>query len=166
MKPISDDAVGKHRHILMYDDETVLNAVIALRDAGGQDWWYLVVDLEGGGYAVGQFSDLTALVDAGGEAALQRALGDLVGDILPPVDVVVEQERDDLDAVRDRAADTESRVAVVERGGEFRGILPVAATRGSGLFDAGLVEMAGKYADIPERGTLSRRRKKAKGAKK
>src|SRR5574341_2034459 len=52
MSPIPDDVLDRNKHVLMYDDERVLDALVELRDRQGQDWWHLVVDVEEGGYAI------------------------------------------------------------------------------------------------------------------
>lgn len=166
MSSISESDISKHRCILLYDDETVIDAVLALRDREGQDWWYLVVDLEGEGYAAARFSDLTRQVEEEGAPFLERALGSLVGTLLVRVDVVADQERSDLQGVREQAAESDSQMVVVVLADEFKGVIPVGGTRSpGGPFDEGLVRMAGRYARIPEQGVLSRRRMKAKTRK-
>src|SRR5258705_13237431 len=44
MAALTDQEIDRNRCILMYDDETVADAVAALRDAQGAEWWHLVVD--------------------------------------------------------------------------------------------------------------------------
>jgi hypothetical protein len=164
MCPLADGAIDKNRYILMYDDESVMDAVIALRDAGGQDWWHLVVDVEGGGYAVGRFADLGQRLETEGAAVLQQTLGELVGTVLKPVEVVVEREAVDLGEAQDRAYDSGGKAAVVLEAGAVRGLVLAGVTRG--VFDTKLVALAGEYAEIPEKGTLSRRRREAMSKKK
>lgn len=165
MSPISEEELARHRHILLYDDEPVMNAVISLRDAGGMDWWYLVVDLEEGGYAAARFSDLAAYLDEHGADVLEQPLGDLVGTLLKRVEVIADLEESDSDSVRDQVFKSDSQVAVMKRQAEFKGILPAGVTRSGGLFESELIRLAGQYATIPEKGTLSRRRKQAKKKK-
>jgi hypothetical protein len=74
---LTDSTIQKHRHIYMYDDERVVDALIALRDAEGQDWWHLVVELTDGRYAAARFSDLEKQLEKD-KAASSQLLGDLV----------------------------------------------------------------------------------------
>lgn|SRR5574341_277577 len=163
MSPIPDDVLDRNKHVLMYDDERVLDALVELRDRQGQDWWHLVVDVEEGGYAITRFGDLSAYIEDNGKAALEQSLGDLVGTELTPVEVIVEQAGSDLDTVRETAFETDSQVVVVTTGGEFRGILPVGGTRSA--FENRLLTLAGQYATLPDKGLISRRRMKSKEKK-
>ena len=161
MSPISDNDVHKYRCILMYDDETVMDAVRELRDQNGQDWWHLVVDLDGGDYAIAHFTDLSTYVDDKGAEFLDKLLGDLVGEPLIKVDVIAEQDDSNLATVREKTAESDSRVAIIVSGGEFKGIIPMGGTRSAdGAFGGGLVQLAGNYAEIPAKGVLSRRRRR------
>ncbi len=164
---ISDQDIQKYRCILMYDDETVLDAVAAYRDDKmAAEWWTLVVDL-GGKYAVTTFADVSAKVKEGKKDFLEKTLGGLVGSALKPVDVVVEQASADLAAARDKAAATPSQMVVVVSRGEFKGVISAATSRGgAGLFGSELVKLAGQYADLPTTGLVSRRRQEAMAAKK
>lgn len=168
MAGIPEQEIAKHRCILMYDDETVLDAATALHDAQGYDWWHLVTDLVGGGYAVARFSDLAAQLKTVDEtrrtALLSRPLGELVGTVLAKVDVVADGDQDSLDTVKDRAGITGSGVAVVLKHGGFKGIIATGGTR-SGLMDVGLVSLAGTYAALPEKGLMGKRRRQAMGTK-
>jgi hypothetical protein len=164
MTPITDQELERYRCILMYDDETVMDAVIALRDAQGLDWWSLVVDMDGK-YRVAAFSDLSAKIKQDGKSLLEKKLGDLPGDSLIEVQVVVDQATADSDETKDKAAESASHTAVVLSGGEFKGVLSVGGHRGADLMGGGLVGLAGQYAEIPSKGVLSRRRA-AKGKKK
>ncbi len=166
MCPIPDEMLERHRYILMYDDETVMDAIVALRNADGQDWWRLIVDLETGGYAVGRFSDLSGPVEAQGADFLKRALGELVGEVLAKVDVVAEKAQTDADTIAEQAGASDSEVAVLTEGGEIQGIFAPSAALRKGVFESSLVSLAGQYSEIPKEGTLSRRRlgsKKKKG---
>jgi hypothetical protein len=148
----------------MYDDETVMDAVIALRDAKGLDWWNLVVDMDGK-YQVAPFSDLSEKVKKDGKGVLEKKLSELSGDPLIEVQVVVDQAAADSDETKDKAAESASHTAVVLSGGEFKGVLSVGGHRGADLMGGGLVGLAGQFAEIPSKGVLSRRRA-AKGKKK
>ncbi len=165
MGSITEQQLSRHRYILMYDDERVLDALLALHEQAGQDWWFLVVDLEAGGYAVGPFSALAGGLEAGDEAYLERQLGEMVGESLVRAEVVVEQAEADLAEALQRAAERDAPAALVVSAGEVRGVLPVGGVRGStrGVFDTGLAQLAGRYAKLPERGLLSRRRALAAG---
>ncbi len=167
MSAIPDGQIDRYKYILMYDDERVVDAIVTLRDAGGQDWWHLVVDLEGGGYAAAPFSALVNGLEEQGKPFLERPLGELVGTTLAAVEVIVEQAKADLDDIRRRAAESECQIAVVLKEGELRGVLAVGTMRSAthGLFDTGLAQLAGRYAELPERGLLSRRRIEARAAK-
>jgi len=165
--PIPDPDIQKYRCILMYDDETVTDAVVAYRDAKtAAEWWTLVVDT-GGKYAVTTFADISAQIKTGHKDFLESPLGKLVGTALKPVDVVVEQASSDLAAVRDKASSTPSQMVVVLAGGEFKGVISAATSRGAaGLFSSDLVSLAGQYAQLPTTGLVSRRRQEAMAAKK
>ncbi len=160
MSPISDEQARRYRCVRMYGDESVLDAVAALRDEQGHDWWYLIVELEDGRYAAAPFSTLAVSIQEGGADFLSRPLGDLVGDPLPVVEVVMEQDEADARELAERAADTDSSAAVVLCEGKFLGVMPAGGTRGA--FDVGIVNLAGRYADLPEEGLLSRRRAKSR----
>lgn len=164
---ISDQDVQKYRCILMYDDETVLDAVAAFRDDKmAAEWWTLVVDL-GGKYAVTTFADVSAQVKEGKKGFLENPLGKLAAGVLKPVDVVVEQSTADLAAARGKAAGTPSQMVVVISQGEFKGVISAATSRGgAGLFGSELVKLAGQYADLPTTGLVSRRRQEAMAARK
>jgi hypothetical protein len=190
MSPIPGTLIRQDgdRCILMYDDETVLDAVIALRNARGEESWHLVVDLEGGGYAAAGFEAVATWVRSQGvenKVFFESLLGALVNSALPRVEVVAEHDRDDLADVQQRILQSAGGVGIVVRAGEFVGILvPTqndsmlaedkeglslqsakrSVTRG--LFGSGLLGMASQiYAEIPEKGTLSRRRREARNKK-
>jgi hypothetical protein len=190
MSSIPDTLIRRDgdRCILMYDDETVLDAVIALRNAGGEERWHLVVDLEGGGYAAAHFEAVAAWVRSQGmenRVFFESLLGALVDLALPRVEVVAEHDRDDLADIGQHILQSASGVGVVVRAGEFVGILvpgpdvstlaedkeglAIQSARRSvtrGLFGSGLLGMASQiYAEIPEKGTLSSRRREARSKK-
>ena len=164
---ISDQDIQKYRCILMYDDETVKDAVAAYRDDKmAAEWWTLVVDL-GGKYAVTTFADVSAQIKVGKKDFLDSPLSGLVGTALKAVDVVAEQSSNDLAAVRDKASTTTAQMAVIVDQGEFKGVISAATSRGgAGLFSSELVSLAGQYADLPATGLVSRRRMEAMAAKK
>ncbi len=164
MSPIHDHELDKYKHILMFDDERVMEAIIALRDASGYDWWHLVVDLGAEGYAAARFSDLDGFVKEEGAMALESALGSLVGPVFAKVDIVVEQDSLSLSETLDRAQNAAGRMAVVVREGEFRGLLVISTRRG--LFESSLLNLAGEYAEIPKAGMVSPRRLKHLSQKK
>ncbi|MBN1312523.1 MAG: hypothetical protein JXB30_14000 [Anaerolineae bacterium] len=169
MAGIPDQEIAKYRCILMYDDETIIDAAVALRDAQGYDWWHVVTNLSDGGYAVARFSDLAVQLKNIDEASrvtlFNRPLGDLVGTVLTKVEVVADQEKETIDTLRDRAYRTKSDVVVILTGGDFKGIITTTGTR-AGPMDVGLVSLAGKYAVLPEKGMMSRRRRQAMESKK
>lgn|SRR5574341_83040 len=169
MEPITDQIMAPWRHILMYDDETVMSVAAELKAQKDppQEWWLVVVDLGGGRYAVSPIGDLTERLKEGGAAFLQTPLSDLVGKTLTEVEVVADQDKDDAADVRRRTGESASHVAVIQKNGQFKGIVSVGGTRSGGtrgVMDTGLLGMAGKYAAIPDKGTLpiSARRKRAK----
>jgi hypothetical protein len=164
---ISDQDIQKYRCILMYDDETMKDAVAAYRDDKmAAEWWTLVVDV-GGKYAVTSFADVSARIKDGGKAFLESKLGGLVGTALKTVEVVVEQSGGDLASVRDKASATATQMAVVVDRGEFKGVISAATSRGgAGLFGSELVKLAGQYSDLPTTGLVSRRRQEAMAARK
>jgi hypothetical protein len=168
MAGIPDQEIAKYRCILMYDDETVVDAATALRDAQGYDWWHLVADLDAGGYAVARFSDLAAQLRTSDQTRhamlLNHPLGELVGSVLTKVDIVADQEHESLDTLKDRVCRTRSGVAVIRTEAGFKGIIATGGTR-SGPMDVGLVSLAGSYAALPEKGLMSKRRRQAMEAR-
>ncbi|MBN1426814.1 MAG: hypothetical protein JXB07_00420 [Anaerolineae bacterium] len=169
MTGIPDQEIAKYRCILMYDDETVVEAATALRNEKGYDWWHIVTDLRDGGYAVARFSDLAVRIREADETRRSVLLGcclvDLVGTVLSKVEVVADQEKETLDTVRERAYRTKNGVVVILADGDFKGIIDTQGTR-SGPMDVGLVSLAGAYATLPEKGMMSKRRKQAMESKK
>ncbi len=166
MAGITDEEIDRNRCILMYDDETVADAIAALRDAQGAEWWHLVVDAGSGAYAAAPYSSLTDHIRQEQAAFLGKSLGGLADDVLPTVEVIGDQATSDASALRDKAADSASQVAVITRGGEFRGILTGGATRGAGLFSSDLIGLAGQYAELPKKGLLGSHRRQEAIAKK
>jgi hypothetical protein len=168
MAGIPDHEIVKYRCILMYDDETIVDAAAALRNEQGYDWWHVVTDLKDGGYAVARFADLAVQIKSADEtkriALLNRPLGELVGTVLARVDIVTDQEKDTLESIRDRTNHTRSGVAVVLTSGSFKGIIATGGTRDAPM-DVGLVSLAGKYANLPEKGMMSKRRRQATEAR-
>lgn len=158
MNPLSDEHIKRHRYLLMAPDETVLEAIALLRDEGGYDWWYLVVELSDGSYALAPFASLAPGIEAEGASYLDRPLRDLIGDPLQRADVLIDIDDISLDDALTAAAGSDIGLATLLRGGMFYGLLPVGRTRGA--FDTGLVTLAGRYAELPEKGLISRRRNK------
>ncbi len=149
MTPIADQDLSRFRCILMDEEERVIDALAMLSsEADPQDWWYLVVALDSGGYAACHFADLVAPLHRQGAALLQRPLCDLVGSMLIPVTAVVQQDSVTLD-------EAASRLTVVLRGEEFRGIIAPAMR---GMFESQLLQMAGSLSPIPDRGVVVRQR--------
>jgi hypothetical protein len=166
MAGITDQEIDRNRCILMFDDETVADAVAALRDAQGAEWWHLVVDAGGGAYGAAAYSTLSDQLKKEQAAFLSKPLGGLVGSILPKVEVTGDQGASDPNALKEKAAETASHVAVITSSGEFRGILTAGATRSAGLFSSDLVGLAGQYAELPKKGLLGSRRRQAAIARK
>ena len=152
---IPDQTVDAYKCILMYDDETVGDAIAALRDEKGLDWWYLVVDLDSAGYAVASFGSLEQPLNERGEPFLTTPLSALVGSLLKKAEAA-EQESLTISDAQIRARDSEEQAVVILSGGEFRGVIPYM-TR-AGMFESHLVTMMGEYAPIQQAGLLSRRR--------
>jgi len=165
MAGITDQEIDRNRCILMYDDETVADALAALRDAQGAEWWHLVVDA-GGAYGAATYSSLSDQLKKEQAAFLSKSLGALVGGVLPKVETMGDQAASDPAAIKDKAASTASHVAVITASGEFRGILTAGATRSAGLFSSDLVGLAGQYAELPKKGLLGSKRRQAAIAKK
>jgi hypothetical protein len=168
--PLTAAEINRQPCLLLYDDETLLDAVIALRDAEGHDWWTLVVDTEEGGYAATEFENIVVALGEAGEAALSRTLGSLIPDVLIPVSIVVEAGAVDSDSLKASLYDAPGRVAIITQDGEFQGVIKGQTTRKSAapsktIFSGGLVQLAGQYAEIPPTGTLSPRRRKSKQSK-
>jgi hypothetical protein len=159
MAGIPDDLLDGYKCVLMYDDERVADAVAALRDANGLDWWYLVVDLGGSEYAVAAFSDLQKPLQERGAPFLETPLAALVGSVLNKVETA-EKEAITTNEAQERAFRTPGHAVVILTGGEFRGVLPQGLRRG--LFESSLVQLAGEYAPLPKQGLLSVRRLQAK----
>jgi hypothetical protein len=170
MRPITNEQIDRYKYILMYDDETVLDAIIAWRDSQGFDWWYLVVDREPGGYAIARYSDLLNAVEEPDEAFLLQPLSNLVGGILEEVFVVVERNEATYEKVRELVERQGGQAALIHEEGDLRGVLTFGGTRSAkmrgGVFDSKLLKLAGeKYAEIPP-GAYSPRRAKAMREKK
>ena len=162
MAGIPDDLLDGYKCVLMYDDERVADAVAALRDASGLDWWYLVVDLSDGQYAVASFSDLQKPLQERGAAFLETPLSALVGSVINKVETA-EKEAISTNEAQERAFRAPGRAVVILMGGEFRGVLPQGTRRG--LFESNLVQLAGEYAPLPQQGLYSARRLQSRKAK-
>lgn len=157
MSPITDEQISRYHYVLLDDDATVMDAAVALRDADGADWWCLLVSRAGGGYAAGKFSEVARGLEAEGEPYLHQPLSALVGSVLHDVEVLAEWEQADFDALLAEAADSSCPVAVVMAQGDVRGVVLAPTTRrlsARGAFDSGLIQLAGKYAELPEKGLL------------
>jgi hypothetical protein len=164
MSPILDHELEKYRHILMFDDERVMDSVIALRDNEGHDWWHLVVDLGPDGYAAAPFSDLSQFVKDQEASALEAPLSSLVGSVLVKVDSVVEQDSVSMAEALDLAQNAAGRITVVVHEGEFHSILVISTRKG--MFESSLLNLAGQVAEIPKTGIISKRRLKQLSNKK
>ena len=162
MSPMSDDRLQRNRYVLINDDLRVMDAVIAYRDEEAADWWLLLVDVEDEGYAVAKFESLTAALESASDqqAYLQQTLGGLVGVLLEPVDLVVQHADADYDATVDQLVAADGIAAVVIHGDEVAGVIPRPTTRAGGLFQSSLLQLAGRVADIPDTGLISKRRRK------
>ena len=165
MKSITDEQIDRYKYVLMYDDETVLDAIITWRNSQGFDWWYLVVDRESGGYAIARYNDLLYAVEEPDETFLLQPLSNLVGGILEEVLVVVERNEATYEEVRELVESWGGQAALIREDGVLRGVLTFGGTRAArmrgGVFDSKLLKLAGeKYAEIPP-GTYSPRRAKA-----
>ena len=165
MAALTDQEIDRNRCILMYDDETVADAVAALRDAQGAEWWHLVVDTKGE-YGAAPYSSLSDHVKKEQAEFLGKPLGSLVGATLPKVEVTGDQATADGEELKQKAAATASHVAVITKNGEFRGIISAGATRSGGLFSSDLVGLAGQYAELPKKGLLGSKRRQEAVAKK
>jgi len=162
MPSIPDDILDEYKYVMMYDDERVADALAALRDAGGLDWWYLVVDMEQGGYAVAAFSEMERPLKELGAPFLETLLTALVGSVLRQVEAA-EQDTLSLKEAQQRAYNAPGRALIVEKSGSFRGLIPYVTRRG--LFESTLIQLAGEYAPLPQQGMLSRRRLQANKSK-
>jgi hypothetical protein len=162
MAGIPDDLLDGHKYVLMYDDERVADAVVALRDSKGYDWWYLVVDLTDGQYAVATFGDLQKPLQERGAAFLETPLSALVGSVIKRVETA-EKDTITVNEAQERADHVPGRAIVILTGGEFRGVLPLSIHRG--LFESSLVQLAGEYAPLPQQGLYSARRLQSRKTK-
>jgi hypothetical protein len=162
MPSIPDEILDEYKCVMMYDDERVADALAALRDADGLDWWYLVIDLEQGGYAVAAFSELENPLKELGAVFLETPLSALVGAVLRQVEAA-EQDTLSLNEAQQRAFNAPGRALIVEKSGSFRGLIPHVTRRG--LFESNLIQLAGEYAPLPQQGMFSRRRLQAKKSK-
>lgn len=155
---LSDKEIDIHRCLLMYGDETVFEAIGALFEAKGGEWWYLVVDLGEGRYAVAEFETLHVRLEQKGRDYLDTLLADLTEKDAPRVQVVVEQGATSLQDLEDMLRQHGDPAGVVLAHGEFRGVIPNPALRQGAkrgaIFDSGLITLAGRYRPIPARGTL------------
>ncbi|NDJ53301.1 MAG: hypothetical protein GYB68_09490 [Chloroflexi bacterium] len=162
---IADKDLQRYRFLLMYDDERVMDVAVALREQQGQDWWKLVIDLEEGGYAISDVSQLTVYLNEHGGDLLEQPLASLVGPVFQKTDAVLEREATTVEEAREAAFDSDAQVAVILDDEEVVGVLPVG-TRSGSPFDASLVNLAGQYAELPAEGLVSKRRLARKKKKK
>jgi hypothetical protein len=159
MRPVQAKDIDRHQCFFLFDDEPLLNLIVAFQqEEHAQEWWHVVVDVEGGGYAVSRVSDFIPVLEGGDEDTLSQPLSAFVGQVLTPVSVVRDMSKADFNALRDEAFDTPSRTAVLLAQDEFRGVIPFGGTRSGGALDKGLLEMAGRYGDIPTERRVSNRR--------
>lgn len=164
--PISNEDYKLFPFLLMYGDETVLDAVAAFRDQRAQNFWQLVVDLGDGKYAVTTFGAVSTELQDGKKELLDSTLDSLVGTALKLIEVVAEQSTSDKSTVENQAWKTDSQMVAVVDQGEFKGLLRLGGPRREGLFGSDLVKLAGQYSDLPTTGLVSRRRQEAMAARK
>lgn len=157
MAPISDEVLARptNRCLVVRGDQTLYEALHELQAQGGQEWWFLVVDLGGQCYLAAHFSDLRERVASEGGAVLNLRLRDL-GAPLYPAHFVYRQT--DLAYAEELAAQSPASLVVVLESGDdlsstltygepliqVAGVLSVGGTRGAvengpSLFD--LVEV-------------------------
>lgn len=169
--PVTMDDLRRYRSVYMFDDETLGDALGSLADQNGYDFWYLVVERTGGGFAACEYSALKGLLEAQGESALALPLKSLINHLqrqdgqkekiafptterpMIPVTRVLESSGVSVDLARAEAAASASNIAVILEGDDYLGLLPGDITR-AGAFDGGLLAMAGQYASFRNRPTL------------
>ena len=143
--PIQDEALKKTFVSVPYT-ATVAQAVAALKQAGGQGWWTLLVTHSDGHIGATTFTELAKLVDKFGPALFTARLADL------PVPLktrpTVEASSLDVGAVKLPAQGSGGMLVVTAQG------VPVAMisdTLREGLFaSSSLVELYGEYVQLSQ----------------
>nr|MBN1229026.1 hypothetical protein [Anaerolineae bacterium] len=164
MTPIEQALFARYKYLLVDAEATVLESIAFLRDEQGHDWWYLVVESDNT-FAAAPFSSLAERVKVEQDAFLQTPLHALIGSLLVPIETIAEPSTADYDATLRQAGESQSGIAIIIHKGECQGILVTRTTRSGGLFDTGIIQLAGQYAELPEAGLLNRSRLRKKGKK-
>ncbi len=145
--------------VIVQGDQTLLEALALLKQQGGQEWWFLVVEVwddDQPTYLGARFGDFRDRINAERPSILEAPLKDL-GDPLVPVEII--SQRDKLSRARQLAQDNlrglvlvcaeagPSRAALEMRRTSIVGVISIGVARsgadfdGPSLFDlAGLVE--------------------------
>ena len=142
--PIQDEALKK-TFVSVPDTATVAQAVAALKQAGGQGWWTLLVTHSDGQIGATTFTELAELVDKFGPALFSARLADLPVPLKVPPTV----EADKVDArTAEVLAGRRGMLVVTAKG------VPVATisdTLREGLFaSSSLVELYGEYVQLSQ----------------
>lgn len=136
------DVTGKaNRYVLVGGDATLRDALQALADANGQEWWMLVIRAEAGIFRGRDFSIFRKWLEEGGPAALSLPLSERIDSFpaLPVVELGSSRE----EAASKAASHNAPAVIVLDENDIIAGILvfnttrsvldPFAATRLLGL---------------------------------
>jgi len=115
---------SENQYVLAQASQLVGHAIAALKNARGNGWWHLVVELGAGRFGAIRFDDLAPHARSGGDAFFRQTLGDLVGDLIP-VATTVDQNAVDDNAAIDQAYDCPGQLVVVTQGERCAGILHV-----------------------------------------
>lgn len=151
--PVSDEALRKSKNsfVAVAADATVGQAIAALQDAGGQPWWYLIVERDDRTWGVTRFSDLFAALKKMATASEVRLGGRK--DLIAAASV----ERDSMEtgAAQALALKSPGRVLVITNGGTPAGILAEGGTRAViALTSASLNDLGGKYVNLKDFGSI------------
>ncbi|GEM_PF-5014595 len=153
MTPIPDHILERpaNRYILMRGDHTLAEALRALQDEGGQEWWALIVDLGDGRYLAARFGDLRERIRAERPLILEIQL-DALEPPLMPVEAV--EQSGDLAQAEEAAMRSPMKMVVVTRGGEVVGLLNLSVSRDIQYWgEISIFELAGLIPAMPSAGT-------------
>src|SRR6266511_740671 len=147
--PITNELLNdtSNAHIHVEASSTLKEAFAALKAAGGQPWWHLIIPQGVGQWGAVKFSELDALAAKMGPDFFTTPIHQLP---LPWIQAeAVEQNSLDDDEASDEAYRSPGRLLVVTRDGAFVGILYAGVVRGEFAGPTAL-ELHGVLADLSQ----------------
>jgi len=141
--PIQDVALKK-TFVSVPDTATVAQAVAALKQAGGQGFWTLLVTRSDGHIGTTTFNELAKLVDEFGPALFAARLADLP----VPLKVRPTVEADSVDTHTAKVLAERHRMLVVTAKGEPVGVMSSVVREV--ITASSLVELYGEYIQLSE----------------